>query len=160
MPNTIGERIKKGNFAFRIKMGDYEVEINGEREEVLKTIRELPNLTANISKAFEASKPKTTTTLKVKTAATKEETSAQKLPRILHAKNCSEAVLNILATDWGKWRPRTIVELEDAVKASGLRYPRRTLTGVLTGLVKKGRVKRWKTDAGHVYILAEEEVLA
>jgi len=28
------------------------------------------------------------------------------------------------------------------------------------GLVKKGRVRRWKTDAGYVYILAEEEVLA
>jgi hypothetical protein len=30
----------------------------------------------------------------------------------------------------------------------------------LLGLVRKGTVKRWKTDAGCVYILAEEEVLA
>jgi hypothetical protein len=50
--------------------------------------------------------------------------------------------------------------LKEALKANGLRYPGRTLAGVLLGLVRKGEVKRWKTDAGCVYILAEEEVLA
>jgi len=30
----------------------------------------------------------------------------------------------------------------------------------LLGLVRKGVVRRWKTDKGYVYILAEKEVLA
>jgi hypothetical protein len=159
LPNRTVKRIQNENFAFRIKMGDYEVEMNGKREEVLKTIKELPTLMADVYKAFESSKPSTTATLTVKTAPAKEETPVQKYPKILHAENCSEALLKILATEWGKWRARTIDELKKALKANGLRYPGRTMAGVLAGLVKKGKVERWKTDAGHVYILAEKEVL-
>ena len=156
-----GKKVKEiRNFAFRVKIGEYEVEINGSREEVLKTIKELPGLMADVYKALESSKPKTTATLTVKTAAAKKEAPAQKYPRILRTKSCSEAILRILETDWGKWRPRTVVELKEALKANGLRYPGRTLARVLTGLVKKRKVRRWKTDAGYVYILAEEEVLA
>jgi len=151
----------KGIFAFRVKMGDYEVEINGDREEVLKTIKELPSLMVDVYRAFEVSKPKTTATLTVKTAAAKEEeASVEKFPKVLRVKSCGDAVLKVLETDWGKWRPRTIAELKEALKANGLRYPGRTLSGVLMGLVRKGKVRRWKTDAGCVYILAEEEVLA
>lgn len=159
MPSKTVKRVAKGGFAFRVKIGKYEVEINGERGEVLETIRELPGLMTDVYRAFESSKPKTKATLTVKTATAKEETPAQKYPRILRAKSCSDALLKILESDWGKWRPRTIGELKDALKANGLRYPGRALAGVLLGLVKKGEVKRWKTDAGCVYILAEEEVL-
>lgn len=156
-----GKKVKEiRNFAFRVKIGEYEVEINGSREEVLKTIKELPGLMADVYKAFESFKPKTTATLTVKTAAAKKEAPAQKYPRILRTKSCSEAILRILETDWGKWRPRTVVELKEALESNGLRYPGRTLARVLTGLVKKRKVRRWKTDAGYVYILAEEEVLA
>lgn len=150
----------KGVFGFRVRMGDYEVEISGDREEVLKTIKELPGLMVDVCKAFEVSKPKTTATLTVKTAGAKGEAPVEKYPRILRVKSCGEAVLKVLETDWGKWRPRTIAELKAALKANGLRYPGRTLAGVLLGLVRKGKIKRWKTDAGCVYILAEEEVLA
>jgi len=160
LPSRMVKGEQKGNFAFRVKMGEYEVEVNGTREEVLKTIKELPSLMAEVYKAFEGLKPRTTATLTVKTAAAKEKTPVQKYPKILHAKSCSEAVLNVLETDWGKWRPRTFAELKEALKANGLRYPGRTLAGVLLGLVRKGKVRRWKTDAGHVYILAEEEILA
>lgn len=152
------KRMPKGGFAFRVKMGEYEVEINGERGEVLETIKELPSLMGDVYKAFEVSKPKTTATLTVKTGAEKRETQVQKYPKILRPEGCSEAVLSILATDWGKWRPRTVGELKKALKANGLQYPGRTLSGALLGLVNKGDVKRWRTDAGCVYILAEEDV--
>ena len=152
--------VLKGVFAFRVKMGDYEVEINGDREEVLMTIKELPSLMVDVYKAFEVSKPKATATLTVKTAAAKGEAPVEKYPKILRVKSCGDAVLKALETDWGKWRPRTIAELKEALKANGLRYPGRTLSGVLLGLVRKGKVRRWKTDAGCVYILAEEEVSA
>lgn len=160
LPSRMVKEAQSGSFAFRVRMGEYEVEINGNHEEVLKTIRELPSLMGDVYKAFEGLKPKTTATLTVKKAAAKGGGPARKYPRILRAKNCSEAVLNILETDWGKWRPRTVSELKEALKANGLRYPGRTFSGVLTGLVKKGKVRRWKTDAGYVYILAEEENLA
>jgi len=157
--NRVVKGALKGVFVFRVKLGDFEVEISGGREEVLRTVKELPGLMVDVCRAFEVSKPKTSATLTVKTAAAKGEAAVEKFPKILRVKSCGEAVLKVLETDWGKWRPRTVGELKAALKANGLRYPGRTLSGVLLGLVRKGKVRRWKTDAGCVYILAEEELL-
>lgn len=153
-------RERQGSFVFRVKMGEYEVEINGTREEVLKTIGELPALMPDVYKAFEGLKPKTVATLTVKQETAKEEALMQKYPKILRTKKCDEAVLKILETDWGKWRPRTVEELKEAFKANELSFSGRMFAGVLMGLVRKGKVRRWKTDAGYVYILAEKEALA
>jgi hypothetical protein len=47
--------------------------------------------------------------------------------------------------------------LREALKANGLDYPARGLAAVLLGLGKQEKVRRWNTDAGYVYILAEKE---
>jgi len=149
-----------GNFVFRVRLGEYELEICGVREEVLRTVREdLSSLVADVYKAFEGLKPKTVATLTVKKEAAKEEGVTQKFPKILRTEKCDEAVLRILETDWGKWRPRTVNELKEALKANELIFSGRVLPGVLMGLVRKRKVRRWKTDAGYVYILAEKEAL-
>ena len=138
------------------------MELDGTHDEVLKTLQELPSLIGKINEAFEEVKPKRTTTLTVKTtpAPAKKTPPAQKYPMIHRVKSCSEAVLKILETNWGKWRPRTLTELKETLKVNKLRYPQRTLAGTMAGLVNKGKIRRWKTDAGYVYILAEEENLA
>jgi len=160
LPKRRVKEEEKGNFAFRVKIGEYEVEISGDYDEVVKTIKELPGLMVEVYRAFESVKPKTTATLTVKKAAAREGAPAEKYPKISHAESCGEAVVNVLETEWGKWRPRTVAELKGALKANGLRYPGRTLSGVLAGLVRKGKVRRWKTDDGYVYILAEAEISA
>ena len=129
-------------FSFRVKMGEQEIEISGTREEVIKTIEELPSLVASISKAFESTKNVGT--------ASKSVTSAY--PSI-SAGGCSEAVLQLLETDWGK-EPRTLTEIGEALKANALHYPSSTLSGVLAWLVRKNKIKRWKADKGYVYVLA------
>lgn len=148
-----------GSFGFRVRMGEYEVEVCGSREDVLRTIEELPSLMGCVQKAFEGVKPKTVATLTVKKEVPKEEAGAQKYPKIVATEDCGEAVLRVLETDWGKWRPRTMDELKEALTANGLDFSGRVLAGVLFGLVRQGRVRRWKTDAGNVYILAEKESL-
>jgi len=145
------------NFAFRVRIGEHELELKGTREEVLKTIDDLPRLVANVQKAFESAKPKTVTTLTVKTEPSKAET--QKYPKIANTESCDEAIIRALETDWGKWRPRMLDELREALHANGLNYPGRVLAGVLMGLVRKGKIRRWNTDAGFVYILAEKETV-
>ena len=151
----------EGKFVFRVRMGEYELELSGDREEVLRTVKEeLPSLVADVYRAFEGLRPKTVATLTVKKEAAKEEAVTQKFPKILSTEKCDEAVLRILETDWGKWRPRTLEELKEALKANGLVFPGQILSGVLLGLVRKGKIRRWKTDAGHVYILAEKEAFA
>jgi hypothetical protein len=149
-----------GSFAFRLRMGDYEVEVSGAYEQVLDTIKALPNLMGNVDKAFEKVMPKKVATLTVKTATPKtERPPSQEYPQISRTAKLDEAILNVLETDWGKWRPRTIDELSEALKANELGHSMRTLTGVLMELVKQEKIRRWSTDTGYVYILAEKEAL-
>lgn len=148
-----------GNFAFRLKTIDYEVEINGSRQEVLDTIKDLPNLIVNIDKAFEKLKPRKIATLTVKTEPANPQKTAQQYPKIASSEKLDEAILRILETDWGKWRPRTIDELDEALKANGMEQSTRKLGAILTELVRKEKIRRWNTNAGNVYILAEKEAL-
>jgi hypothetical protein len=155
--------VRDVRFVFRVRLGEYELELCGERGEVLRTVREdLPELVSSVQRAFEGVKPKTVATLTVKKEPAKEEAviGAQKFPKIVRTEKCDEAVLRLLETDWGKWRPRMIDELKEGLKANGLAFSGRELAGVLLGLVRGKKLRRWKTDAGFVYILAEKEALA
>ena len=169
MPNKKVEKEiiekKPESFAFRVKMGEYEVEIQGTYEDVTKTLKDLPDLVTNVHKAFENVKPKTIATLTVKTeptvkAKTTPKTPAQTYPKITSATNCEDAVLRLLETDWGKWRPRTMEELQDSMKSNKMKYTERTLNKTLNKLADKGKVRRWNTTTGFVYILAEEKPLS
>jgi hypothetical protein len=158
----IRENIEKQseNFSFRIKIGEYEVEIKGTHEEVTKTIENLPDIVINVHKAFENVKPKTVATLTVRTEPTEkpeQEAPAKSHPKIASPAGPAEAVVRILETDWGKWRPRTVDELKEAMKANRLTYRERALTDTLNKLVEKGIVRRWNTNTGFVYILAEKK---
>ncbi len=164
MPNkkTTEPKLREvtSSFSIRLKIGDQEIEITGTHEEVTKTIENLPNLVPNIQKAFESIKPKTVATLTVKTEAqpkTSSEEPAQAYPKITATDDCEEAVLKALATDWGKWRPRTVEELKDALKANGLRISDRVLTETLETVSRRGMLRRWNTNNGFVYILAEKK---
>lgn len=154
---------KPSGFTFHVKMGEYELTLIGSREDVYKSVDDLPKLVATVGKAFEAVKPKTVATLTVKTQAAKQEnqtqTQNQNYPKIAATRNCDEAVLRLLGTDWGKWRPRTDNELREALRANGLSFPSRAFPTVLGELVKSGKIRRWNTDTGFVYIQAEKEAL-
>jgi len=147
------------HFTFRVKLGEYEVQLEGTREEVVKTIEELPELINKVKKAFENVKPKTVATLTVKTEPSKENKQTQKYPKILPTENCEEAVIRILETEYGKWRPRIMNELSEALQANELNYPKRILIGALNNLARKGKIRRWNTDAGFVYILVEKDAI-
>ncbi len=158
MPDTLTKRTRD-NFAFRLKTGDYEIEVNGNYGDVLNTIKNLPNIVVDIDKAFEKIKPRKVATLTVKTETASPQKASKQYPQIQSSQKLDEAVLRILETDWGKWRPRTIDELDEALKANGSEQSPRTLGGVLMDLVKREKIKRWNTNAGYVYILAEKEAL-
>ena len=129
-------------FSFRVKMGQREIEISGTREEVMKTVEELPQLMETVSKAFDSTRNKE----KI------EQTVSSVYPSV-SASGCSEAVLQLLRSDWGR-QPRGLTALGEALKANAVYYPSTTLSGVLSWLVRKNKIKRWKTDKGYVYVLA------
>jgi hypothetical protein len=151
------------SFSFRVKMNQNEVEISGTRKEVLETIEALPKLIGHVLKAFTPTDAKATSSAEntpIMVRLTSPTSVASKMvPSIKEARNCSEAVVKLLETEWGTWKPRTMPEIVEALKANALHYPPSTLSGVLSWLVKKGKVRRWKTDAGYVYILAEKEAV-
>ena len=139
-------------FCLRVRLGQYEVEVSGSRDEVLKTFNDLPKLVAMISEAFgavgiEASK-------NVTVGASGSPTA---YPSIQSSGNCSDAVLQLLETDWGHQQPRTLPELIEAMRANAVHYPPTTLSGVLTWLIRKGKIKRWKSEKGYVYVLNGEK---
>ena len=151
------------SFTLRVRFGEYEIELGGTKKEVLETLDDLPALVAKVTKAFEEAKLKTAAqpetkplTVRIAAAPANAPASSIPIPTIRPAKQFSQSILNLLETDWGRWRPRTMPEIIEALKANGVHYPATTLSGVLMWLVKKGKVRRWKTDEGYVYILAEK----
>ena len=149
-------------FSLRVKIGDYEVEVRGSHQEVSKTLQNLPELIANIGKAFENVKPKTVATITVKTseqttASKTNETATQSYPRIASSENAEQAVLDLLESEWGKWRPRTVEELKEALQANDHNHTDNILESTLDELANKGLVRRWNTNTGYVYILAENK---
>jgi hypothetical protein len=153
-------KVSSSAFSIRVRLGEYEVEISGNREDVLKTVEDLPNIVANVSKAFEPLKGKVpTASLTIKASKEKPAIPMEEYPKIPQKLSCSKAILQLLESEWGKWRPRTLAELEQALKANSIHYPTSTLSSVLRWLARRGKVRRWKTDAGYVYILAEKEEL-
>jgi len=165
MPKKVSNDPKKDqqseSFTFHLKLGEYEIELKGNHKEVTNTIKKLPELVTTLHKVFDSLKPKTVTTLTVKTEPPPSQTiskkSSQEFPKISSAENAEEAILAILKTDWGKWRPRTMEELQDAIDSNDLKFSKKIQNTAVSKLVKKGMVRRWSTNAGFVYILAEEK---
>lgn len=153
-------------FSLRVRLGQYEVEISGSREDVLRTVHDMPNLVGVISEAFSKAQPLKTQSNDVSaqsadhvsTSQAGDSSIAASYPSIQSSGGCSDAVVRLLGTDWGKTAPRTLPEIIEAMRVNAVHYPVTTLSGVLNWLVRKGRVKRWKTEKGYVYVLAQPGV--
>jgi len=148
-------------FCLRIRFGQFEVEVSGARDEVLETVRDLRGIVSVVSEAF-AQVQAGMDVPAVSTASNVTGVASARVvyPSIQSSGSCSDAVLRLLSTEWGRSTPRTLPELVDAMKANAVHYPATTLSGVLNWLVKRGRVKRWRTDRGYVYVLVGSSAAA
>jgi DNA-binding HxlR family transcriptional regulator len=52
-----------------------------------------------------------------------------------------------------------VEELKEAMKANEVKYSERVLSETLETLARKGMLRRWNTNTGFVYILADEKRL-
>jgi len=137
-------------FHLRIRIGDMEVELGGEREEVISALEELGNIVEKVSEAFSLeAKPPMKEHPRV--------SSESMFPKITQTTQCGDAVTSLLSTEWGK-TPRTIAEIREAMEANAVFFPKTTLSGVLVWLVKKNKIRRWKDKKrGYVYTLHSGE---
>jgi len=141
-------------FRLKVKIGEMEVELGGEKQEVLSTLDDLKEIVDKVTIAFDGGPiPEA----KLAAPAVAEEGDALNYPKIPRTNQCSEAVVNLLSTEWGK-TPRPIGQLREAMEANAVFFPKTTLSGVLVWLVKKGQLRRWKDKKrGYLYVVNEPE---
>lgn len=134
-------------FVLRVRIGRYEIDIRGTREEVLKTLDELPDIVDKVSKAFRGAFVPTSADGSRVTPPTESA-----YPRISSRSSC-DAILELMSSDWGK-RPKTLSDIARALEANALFFPTATIGKSLLRLVRRGKLRRWKTENGYSYILA------
>ncbi len=140
-------------FRLKIRIGEMEVELGGEKEEVLATLEELPKIVEKVTASF----PAEVSATKQRPKKPAENHDAEAFPQIPRTTQCSEAVTALLSDPWGK-TPRTIAELREAMEANAVFFPKTTLSGVLVWMVKKGTVRRYKDKKrGYLYTMNDQE---
>ncbi len=140
-------------FRLRVRIGDMEVELGGEKAEVLSTLDDLGEIVGKVNVAFDAGVKAEAVIFKQPT----EEAPPLDYPKISRTNQCGEAVTSLLSTEWGK-TPRAIGELREAMEANAIFFPKTTLSGVLVWLVKKGQLRRWKDKKrGYLYVVNRPE---
>ena len=141
-------------FRLKVRIGDMEIELGGDKDDVLSTLDELSSIVGKVTHAFEVKR------LVFPEAPEQREVEAALMldyPKINRTSKCGDAVVALLTTDWGN-SPRTISELREAMEANAIFFPKTTLSGVLVWLVKKGRIRRWKDKKrGYLYVINEPE---
>jgi hypothetical protein len=141
--------MERPSFRLKVRLGEMEVEIGGEKDEVLSTLDDLDEIVNKVTLAFNGEpKPR-----RVMVEKLVEEAPSLEYPKIIRTNQCGEAVVALLSTNWGK-TPRPIGELREAMEANAVFFPKTTLSGVLVWLVKKGKLRRWKDKRrGYLYVL-------
>ena len=140
-------------FLIKIRINEMEVELGGDKVEVLEALDDLPRIVEKFSSAFQPSHSNHRTRPRRQI----EAIDPTNFPQIKGTSQCSEAVGALLSTEWGK-TPRTIAELREAMEANAIFFPKTTLSGVLVWLVKKGTVRRWKDKKrGYLYTMNKDE---
>jgi hypothetical protein len=152
-PNNIslifGGIMSRPPFRLKVRIGEMEVELGGEKAEVISTLDDLAPIIEKVSSAFQESAGHRLRSRKAPEGAP----IPNALPQIPRTTQCSEAVTSLLSNEWGK-TPRTIAELREAMEANAIFFPKTTLSGVLVWLVKRGTVRRYKDKKrGYLYTM-------
>ena len=135
-------------FHIKVRIGDKELEIGGSKEEVLSTLDDLDSIIEKVTKALNQKG--------AETQVRPKKNGDVEYPNIQHTTQCSEAIVSLLETDWGK-TPRAIGELREAMEANAIFFPKGTISGVLSWQIKRGSLRRWKDKKrGYLYVINEK----
>jgi len=129
----------------KLKIGETELQLEGSRQTVMEMVnQDIPKIIENISKI---SLSRTIPEKALNTSQVGEE----QYPSIT-AKSCSEAILALLSTPWGR-KPKGLSQIKSALETNALHYSSKVIGFTLTRLTKKQKLRRWKTEAGFVYTI-------
>jgi len=139
----------------RLRVGEDEIQLEGSRKAILEMIEnDLPRIVESISKILPA-KPSAQVELQpsgVEAAPTvgTSPPDVESYPSV-QAKTCSDAIVGLLSTSWGRRKPRTLSEIKEALEASALHYSTKVIGFTLTRLTRRQKIRRWKSQEGFIY---------
>jgi len=149
----LSERILK----VRVKVGDSEVEVSGTEAEVMNTLSNVYEVVRKVAEALGAVQIHPVSTVSGEENSGLASTPVEEYPSLSldPAIACPEAIVKLLATEWGRKQPRALGELLEAMKVNAIHYPEGTVKGRLTDLTKRGVLRRIKGERGYGYILVK-----
>ncbi|MEM2883138.1 MAG: hypothetical protein QXJ86_01870 [Nitrososphaerales archaeon] len=139
-----------GELKIRVKVGEFEVELQGEVETIAKamdTIREIftwmPQPTTTVSQIKPIEPLATPTT---------SEITQVNLPHIKIEKGDSLAdiIVKMFLDPWGR-SPRRLSEVREALASYGLVHPKQSVAVALLRLSQVGKLRRFKEGGEYVY---------
>jgi len=141
-------------FSIRVKIENNEIELRGNKKEVMATLDELPSIVSKISKSLKVL-PKKGVKKRISVDSIEEEkiSSPEGIPAISKPSGPSDAIRKLLSTGWGR-TPRVWQEIDEALKTNAVYYSKGSITGTLTNLTKKNELRRIKTERGYAYTVA------
>lgn len=130
-----------GSVRLRVRKGDVEIEVEGPPD----VIPSLIDAASRLVSGFQMQR----------TESTAEVGGAEAYPHIMVSKDdsCADIVERLFSTDWGG-EPRTLREVIEALTVNGIYFPKSTVAVSLMRLVKRGVLRRLKSDAGFLYVRA------
>ncbi len=142
-------------FSLRVRIGDCEIEIGGKKDQVMATLDELPEVVQKVSRTFEGTRKGIVQPPVVRREVEKTDVTEtpETIPAIPKPAGPSDAIIKLLSTEWGR-KPRVWQEINEALTTNAIYYSKGSITGTLTNLTKKGRLRRIRTEKGYGYILS------
>jgi hypothetical protein len=142
-------------FSLRVQIGECEIELSGNKEEVMATLNDLPSIVEKISRSFNlpGKELPRISPIEKKENELRESEISETFPTIPRPSGPSDAITKLLSTEWGR-KPRVWQEINDALTINAIYYSKGSITGTLTNLTKKGKLRRIKTEKGYGYILS------
>ncbi|MFQ5997815.1 MAG: hypothetical protein ACE5KO_00755 [Candidatus Bathyarchaeia archaeon] len=139
----------------RIKIGTFELEFEGSRQTVLEMAeQDLPRLVELVSKSLPSIASTTVEAVQSAQSPSLPENQLEDSPASVQGESCADAIVNLLSTEWGRKRPRTLGEIKESLDANALHYSGKVIGFTLTRLTRRQKVRRWKLGESFVYTLA------
>ena len=137
-----------GELKIRVKVNDFEVELQGEAETIAKamdTLREILTWIPKPGSIVTQSKP-------IETSVTHQASPQQTLPNIKVEKGDSlaEIIVKMFSDPWGR-TPRRLGEVREALASYGLVHPKQSVAVALLRLSQSGKLRRFKEGGEYIY---------
>ena len=139
---------KESRIKLRIKNVAYEIEIEALKDDLsvaMESINKLKDLLSTFEKRQEVPTSRTEAL-----GETKED-----IPQIAQTSKLTDAIQELLQTNWGK-TPRTLKEIDEALKINALHYEITTIAPSLLKLTKKGILRRIKKGDIYSYVVSSK----